>query len=204
MNLENIENKLRGIKNFNGQENAFTQAGIAQINLVISKTTTNAANYAELFCAGASAANVLVSDYGSYTAAYTFATGDLVLTFTTGVVTISCTDRPYRHLMEFMRTNSFKSSLIRMTVSDTSQFAQSIKTFKRSAFGADASNTINPEAYKDPQNQQNNIVDIDSQVTIDNEHGISMKLAAVDGLRVSLALFIPIYSKPNTAESQLG
>jgi hypothetical protein len=204
-NLRDIESRLAGVKNFNGGSDLASQ-GIAQINLTVLKAGTSADTFAEFFCPGASAADVRNNAYGAtYTAAYDFASGNLVLTYAVGeTVTIGCSDRPYRQLMKFTETNSFQTSLIRVTVSDLSQFNQIITPFRRSAFGANQTNNINPNAYRNPQNQQNNIIDINSKVTVDNEHGFSTRLAAINGLSVSFSLFIPVYAKPNTAESQLG
>jgi hypothetical protein len=203
--LKSVERSLAGLKNFTGGSDLASQ-GIAQINLTVAKVGTSADTYAEFFCPGASAADVRQPAYGAtYTAAYDFASGNLVLTFAVGeTVTIGCSDRPYRQLMKFVETNPFQTNLLRVTVSDLSQFNQIITPFRRSAFGANQTNNINPNAYRNPQNQQNNIIDINSRVVIDNEHGFSTRLAPVNGLSVSFSLFIPVYAKPNTAEAQLG
>lgn len=205
MNLDQTQRKLAGLKNFAGAQNDLQQAGIAQINLTITKVGADPATFAEIFCSGASAADVRVPEYGAtYTAAYDFATGNLVLTYAVGqTVTIGCSDNPYRWLMKTMESNSFQTSLIRMTVSSTAQYGFKLKPFRRSAFGATGGNNINPNAYRDPQNQQANIIDINSKVAFDNEHGLSFELAAVAST-VDLSLFIPVYAKPNTAEAQLG
>lgn len=199
--LDLIERRLGGFKNFAGQENALQSAGIAQISLSVTKTGTGAGLFAELFSAGASAADVKNPAMGNYTAAFTFATGDLVFTYSAETVTISCADRPYRHLLEFMKINSFQTSLIRMSVSDTSQLAKKLQVFKKSAFGADMTNQINPEAYRDPQNQQTNVIDIDSKISIDNESGILLEFVAI-AVTVNFSFFIPLYSKPNTYGAQ--
>jgi len=205
-NLQEIQRKMAGMKNFDGNEATLKAQGVAQVNITISKSAATAGTFAELFCSGASAALVRVQEYGAvYTASFDFATGNLVFDYGVGpgTVTVGCSDIPYRWLLDFYTTNSSRIELIRMSVSTTAQYNFKLKPFRRSAFGATAGNNINPAAYRRPDQQQNDIVDIKASVPVDNENGLSFELAPAISI-VGLSLFIPVYAKPNTVESQLG
>ncbi len=110
--------------------------------------------------------------------------GDLVFPFTAvtsgpvntlALVIVRTSDVPYATLLDATNSNRFDINLIRYTVTagQETQFANAILCAKETMFGKFTSDPINPEAFKNPEQDQDNIIDIDVSFAVDKESGLS-------------------------------
>lgn len=128
--------------------------------------------------------------------------GDLVLPFTAvtadvgaennlALVVIRTADVPYATLLTATNSNTFKINLIRYTVNvgQEAQFANAILVTDETMFGKFSSDPINPEASKNPEQNQDNILDLDVKVDINKQKGLASE-AEYDVVSMRLNLFI--------------
>lgn len=133
--------------------------------------------------------------------------GDLVQPFSAvlGGVTyvafaqISCTDVGYGTLLAATSSDRFLINLVRITQNDTSttglnQFAQKISWFKQSLFGAFASDTAGPNAFKMPENLQSGIIDVPLVKAINKESLMGTYLLYTT-TQLSWAIFVKTIKK---------
>lgn len=125
--------------------------------------------------------------------------GDVVLPFTaasggtnyTALVVLRTADVPMSTLLDATNSNTFNINLIRYTVTagQETQFANAILTTDETMFGKFSSDPINPESFKNPEQQQDNIVDLDVKVDINKQKGLASQ-ADFDVVNLRWNLFI--------------
>lgn len=101
--------------------------------------------------------------------------GDLLIQFqysTThyGFVIISCGQVAYNTLLTSLSSDRFVISQLRYTVTDpnkVSQFNQNLNMISQSLFGKISTDFVSPVSFRDPSNQQVNIIDIPIKKGID-------------------------------------
>jgi hypothetical protein len=112
--------------------------------------------------------------------------GDLVFPYTATVggtnylalKVVRTTDVPFGTLLEATNSNMFGINMIRYKVNsdaaaDTAQFANTIVCGDETMFGRFTKDTVNPEAYKNPEQQQTDIVDIDFEFKVSKQKTLS-------------------------------
>lgn len=115
--------------------------------------------------------------------------GDMVLPFsstlpgtgttTLALVIIRSPQVAYGTLMESMVSDKFVMNMIRYQVPDQTaqsiaQFSNNIYLFTQSLFGATKTDFVSPNSFKDPKNQQINLIDIALKRGIDKEKSMAM------------------------------
>jgi hypothetical protein len=109
--------------------------------------------------------------------------GDLVIPFTganggtnyVALAVIRTSDVPYGTLLDALNSNTFNINLIRYTVTagQETQFANAILCADETMFGKFSSDPVNPESYKNPEQDQDNIVDIDIDFNVNKQRGLA-------------------------------
>lgn len=109
--------------------------------------------------------------------------GDLVIPFTAteAAVTyvalqiIRTSDVPYGSLLDATNSNTFQLNMLRYTVTagQETQFANAILCADETMFGKFQSDPVNPESYKNPEQDQDNIIDIDIDFNVNKQRGLS-------------------------------
>lgn len=108
--------------------------------------------------------------------------GDLVLTFTDTIlslrcfVVVKCKNVAYGSLLDATGSDRFVTNLVRMSLPSTtilSQFDQNFSFNKLSLFGKTERDQVSPLSYKNPNQQQVNIIDIDMAFPIFKETCLS-------------------------------
>lgn len=134
---------------------------------------------------GTSWPGIAVTNYGllSTVPAATLRKGDLVIPFSgsdagtlyAALVVVRTNDVPYGTLLQATFRKKIKFNLIRynVTLGEETQFGNQILLSNETMLGKFTSDPLNPEAFKSPEQDQNNIVDIDLVVEVTNEYGIS-------------------------------
>lgn len=130
--------------------------------------------------------------------------GDVVLPFTatsggtdyTALVIIRTGDVPYATLLQACNSNTFKINLLRYKVNSGQevQFANAILATNETMFGKFTADSINPEAYVNPEQQQDNIADIDIEFDVNKQKGLAT-LANYDVVTFRWNLFIASATK---------
>lgn len=126
--------------------------------------------------------------------------GDIVLPVTAlavggndylGITVIRTSDVPYASLLASTNSNTFNINLIRYTVTagQEVQYANAILITNETMFGKFTSDPINPEAFKNPEQQQDNIIDMDIEVDINKQKGLAL-MAGYDIVTFRFNLFI--------------
>lgn len=162
------------------------------------------------WCSGSeTAASDGVSTTGAlriYGSDYVTGSGSTAAANTTEFVQIQCRQLPYRALLESSKVSPFLVNKTRISVntpsasgvSSNSQFDYDYTHVTNTFLGAVRTNPISPRSYFNPQQYQNNVVDIPASYLIDGEKGINYQLLQVGGssyLSVTLTLFISKYEK---------
>lgn len=109
--------------------------------------------------------------------------GDVVLPYTAtaggndylGIIVVRTSDVPYTSLLTSAMSNTFKINMIRykVTAGQESQYAKALGVSSETMFGRFTSDPINPEAFINPEQEQDNIVDMDVTVDINKEKGLA-------------------------------
>jgi len=104
---------------------------------------------------------------------------------------IRTSDVPMATLLDATNSNTFNINLIRYTVTagQETQFANAILVTDETMFGKFSSDPINPESFKNPEQQQDNIIDIDAKVDINKQKGLA-SMADFDVVSLRWNLFI--------------
>lgn len=83
----------------------------------------------------------------------------------------------YAHLLEATNSNAFKINLIRYTVANTpaglAQFANPIFILNETMFGKFSKDSLDPESYQNPEQNQPQIVDVQLKVEVMKEKGLA-------------------------------
>lgn len=122
--------------------------------------------------------------------------GDIVFPFTAttagpvntlGIVVIHSPQVAYATLLNALSSDLFYTNLIRYIIADTAlvaQYANAIGTYDLTLFGKFKSDTINPNSFKQPDQQQAGIVDIPAVQGIDKNTawGININYNAIDNV----------------------
>lgn len=139
--------------------------------------------------------------------------GDLVWVYVNvGTVTnyafvvLSCKQVAYTTLLTSISSDRFITSGIRYNVTDTSKVAQfdnNLNLIRQTLFGKISSDFISPVSYRNPSNQQVNIIDIFIKKGVDKETVIA-SMANYDVGSFTLSIFIGQVSKVAAYGSQIG
>lgn len=110
--------------------------------------------------------------------------GDIILPFTTAaiagtkyvaIVIMRVSDVAYASLQGATNSNTFSINRVRYTVAvgQEAQFANPVLTTDLTMFGRYTSDPVNPEAFVSPEQQKDNIVDIDIEYDINKQTGFA-------------------------------
>lgn len=130
--------------------------------------------------------------------------GDLILQWTDSSlriasVIIRCTNVAYGSLLAAISSDRFTTNLFRMStpsLTNILQFSNEIQVAKLSLFGKTVRDTISPLSYKNPNQQQPNIIDVNASLGIDKQTVLSTvtePVAFTTGLPVemfSMSVFV--------------
>lgn len=127
----------------------------------------------------------------------------LVITFSDGTnsesLTITCADVAYPYWLNSLVSNYMVSSAYRMSVdpAETDQFKQGIRFYGKTNFGkVYVDQSITPNRFLNPNQNQNNVVDVDLKVKFSDTSGIIQNIGpGIDGA-VNLNFFVSEYSRP--------
>lgn len=133
--------------------------------------------------------------------------GDLILPFTAvtavvgeehnlAIIVIRTSDVPYGTLLGATNSNTFKLNLLRYTtnVGQEVQFSNAILAANETMFGKFTSDPVNPESFKNPEQDQDNIIDVEIDFDVNKQTGLS-SLTDFDVLNLRWNLFIQGASK---------
>lgn len=125
--------------------------------------------------------------------------GDLVIPFTAtsggtlyvALQIVRTSDVPYGSLLGATNSNTFQINMLRYTVTagQETQFANAILCADETMFGKFSSDPVNPESYKNPEQDQDNIIDIDIDFNVNKQRGLST-LVNYDVVTMRWNLFI--------------
>lgn len=113
--------------------------------------------------------------------------GDVVFVYTatlggvdyTRIQVVRVTNTPYSALLEATNSNIFGINMVRMVAADSTaaqlaQFANSILLGDLTMFGMFTKDTVDPETYKNPEQQQENIIDVYYDFRVSKQKGMGM------------------------------
>jgi hypothetical protein len=130
----------------------------------------------------------------------------LTISFTDGTntdtVTISCKNMPYPSFLSAIQSDVFINSLTRYTLGNTAnqdQYNAQFTVAKKSLFGKQESDDITPNAYKDPNQNQTNIVDINIPYGIDKNTTVILGFKHTTTGTVGLDFFVSSYERTTVA-----
>jgi len=123
-------------------------------------------------------------------AAFTFTDGT-----STDIVEVSCNEIPYpSYLASMQGSDEFRFSRNRYRISDGTyqdQLNNSLIVVKQSLFGKAENDNIVPATFQTPNQQQNNIVDIDLPISITKEKTMLVNIGSyVNNFSVTLQMFV--------------
>ena len=167
-------------------------AGDAILNLKLTTDVTGTVSESLSFPVPVFGVILRASDYQEiiknvptgFTLAVSESSNGLVFTYTNGAnalaITVSSSTMNYKSLLQATLTNYMRFNTIRASVSPSTaadnQFAEKFETFQKSVFGGVKSNSIDVDVNKTPDQNQPNIVDIVTPITIDGERGIVVNI----------------------------
>lgn len=120
-----------------------------------------------------------------------------VITITTGDSALA-----YPSFLTACLTDKFRASNIRYIVGDETapslaQFKNSVQFFEATTFGRVSSNKLSPSSYRNPANQQKNIIDVTGTFTFDKSKGFWVNMNATAGLEFTLSMFLEVTYQDN-------
>jgi hypothetical protein len=133
----------------------------------------------------------------------------------TKFVQIQCRQIPYKTLLEATKVSPFLVNKTRISVTGSSalpastlnsQFDFDYTHITNTFLGAVRSNPISPRSYFNPQQFQQNVVDLPVSYLIDGEKGINYQILSASGgsfLTATVTLFISKYDKVTNAKNAL-
>lgn len=145
--------------------------------------------------------NVNDSNIKNVTAANTSLTADGNFVFGNGTttVTLSCNQLPYNTFFRATATCAFRVSMLRLKTSDVDQFDKQIKVRRQTIFGYTGEQTIVISNFIDPDQNQSNVVDIPTNLVLDNESGWYIDM--IEGATLTISLFIDEFIKPASKDA---
>lgn len=194
-----------GVELYDGEGNTVKNAGgIVSIDIEITNDAL-VPLYVELFAGGVSFTKAERTEWvsGNYTylpadairAAFTDdgivgfdENGNLLITGAEGAgrLTVSCSQIPYRQLLEKTATQAFRIERTRMTVTTDAQISKQITCFAKSFLGGTASNNLNPRRFFSPDQQQSLIIDIPVPFRVDAERGMYLQVLAGETIQFNM------------------
>lgn len=131
-----------------------------------------------------------------------------VLGANTDTIDITSATHVYPSLMQSTGFDLYQINNIRYTVSDTTiadaQFKNKFEIRKRSIFGLEKSNPISVTSFKDPMNQQNNIIDIPIKMLMDKETciviGMQNEVVPATAYSITLSIFVQFFDKYDSSK----
>jgi hypothetical protein len=147
--------------------------------------------------------NVVISTFASAGKSFVITFKDLT-TLAEDSVFIDCSTIGYDAMLAALTTDTMQIRKIRYTISDVSkqeQFNEPINFFQKSLFGRGTNDSLTPDTYRVPSQNQNNLVDIDTTFTVDKDTCVIVNLADtnVSGFTVGLNFFVSDYKKLNAS-----
>jgi hypothetical protein len=134
----------------------------------------------------------------------------LVISYTDGTdtdtVTVTCKNMPYPSFLKAILSDVFINSLTRYTLGNTANQDQLNAQFtvaKKSLFGKQESDDITVGAYKDPNQNQTNIVDVNIPYGIDKNTTVIMGFKHTTTGTVALDFFVSSYER-TTVQNELN
>lgn len=221
-----IKDRFDKLNHVGGTVDAKVQPGgafTAQYDIVVTRNTSNIVNNLDIAVLGFTE---ILSGYQGFIAPVTGGTVDVTggiynslpdryrFTHVSGILTdtidITSPTHVYPSLLQSTGFDLYRINNIRYTVSDTTiadtQFNNTFQFKKRSVFGVESTNPISVTSFKNPMNNQNNVIDIPINMVFDKETAIVMSMAPESDtdtpFEVTLSFFVTMYSKYDS--SKLG
>lgn len=192
----------------------------AQFNITVTRNTNTIAQALPVAIFGAADinngySNILNASLGAGTTITSVAMGtangtaqgnNVVITYLNGAnsdtVTISSDTYPYTSLLDATRTDMFKMSKVRYSISDSAQLAQFNQGFNfvsNSMFGSRTSNNVSVGAYRSPDQFQTAIIDLNGEFDIDKETSIVTGIIQTAGVfSFTISAFVQKFYRQNS------
>lgn len=130
----------------------------------------------------------------------------MLITYTDGseedTVIVTCSTIGYGALLSSLQTDTVKVAKIRYTISDVTKLAQYLNPvdfFKKSLFGKSDNDSLTPDTYRVPSQNQTGLLDIDTQFFIDKDFVLIPSIGAYTNFTVGLNMFVADYKKLNAS-----
>lgn len=124
--------------------------------------------------------------------------GDLIHNFnvgSSGNLVITCSELPYRSLVEYTSTGALRIAKMRLEVSDVTQINRNIIWSKKTIFGVETTNNLSVGRNRSPYQFNPNLVDINMPFTITAETAL---LYAIGGSQnLNLTFYVESFTRPN-------
>jgi|688.fasta_scaffold27357_11 hypothetical protein len=195
-------------------------AAAAQFNITVTRNSNTIPQTLPVAIFGAADinngyANILNANLGAGTTITSVAMGtangtaqgnNVVITYLNGAnsdtVTISSDTYPYTSLLDATRTDMFKMSKVRYSISDATQLAQFNQQFNfisNSMFGTRSSNNVSIGAYRSPDQFQAAIIDLNGEFDIDKETSIQTGIIQTAGIfSFTISAFVQKFYRQNS------
>lgn len=182
----------------------------AQFNIVVTRVSANLAGIAlpvPLFAYihYVTAYAQLVNQYlpsGISISGIQSSTSAVTISYTNGIVTdtvtITCTEVSYLTFLAASLVDLMTLSKVRYSISDatqTDQYSQVFAAVRKDLFGDSKQKTISAAQFKNPQQFQQGIVDLDVTLPLDKESGLVVGIKAIAGFSFTLSAFVRRYNK---------
>lgn len=130
-----------------------------------------------------------------------------LITYTDGTnsdtIQVSCSTVGYGALLAALMTDTMRINKIRYTISDSTKLAQylnPINFFKKSLFGKSDNDSLTPDTYRVPSQNQNTMIDIDTQFYVDKDTVVIVSMGGNgNNFVVGLNMFVGEYKKLNAS-----
>lgn len=119
--------------------------------------------------------------------------GDMIFSNSDGLTTISCSQVPYRALLDMLMSGSFRIDKTRITYKTNAQLSEGITWRDKSFLGGEKQQSITPNDYFRPDQFQSLRVDVPVPLPIDKQKGLFMKVLAEE--TITMTFFISQYSR---------
>lgn len=192
----------------------------AQFNITVTRNSNNIAQTLPVAIFGAADANngyanvlnanlgtgTTISSVNLGTANGTAQANNVTITYVNGAntdtVSISSDTYPYTSLLDATRTDMFKMSKVRYSISDATQLAQFNQGFtflSNSMFGSRNSNNVSVGAYRSPEQFQTAIIDLNGEFDIDKETSIVTGIIQTAGVfSFTISAFVQKFYRQNS------
>lgn len=132
--------------------------------------------------------------------------GDLVVPYTSALpgggtttlalVVVRCNQTAYGKLLAATSSDLFNISRVRNSLvsGQESQFDENINLFSESLYGKVGSDFISPISFKDPQQNQNNIIDIPLVYSVNKASSLYVNMLAATS-RITWSIFVSAFEK---------